>query len=149
MVEVLADPSLYGFTGGEAPAAETLRARYERQAAGASADGSEVWANWIVRRRDDGAAVGYVQAGVGAAGADLAWVIGTPWQGRGFAGEAAAALAAFLCEQGVARLTAHVHPRHEASRRVAARAGLQRTGELAEDGEEVWSNGYQASSYFR
>jgi RimJ/RimL family protein N-acetyltransferase len=140
MVEVLSDPALYAFTGGEPPSLVELRARYERQARGAPPDGSEVWANWIVRLRDGGAAVGYVQASVGEEGADLAWVIGTPWQGHGHAGEAALAAAAFLREVGAAPLTAHVHPSHEASQRVAARIGLTRTGRADADGEEVWSS---------
>jgi RimJ/RimL family protein N-acetyltransferase len=72
-------------------------------------------------------------------GAELAWVIGTPWQGRGYAGEAAVAAAGFLREAGVAPLTAHVHPSHEASQRVAARIGLTPSGRLDADGEEVWS----------
>ena len=90
-----------------------LRARYERQAAGASPDGTEVWANWIVRRREDGTAVGYVQASIGAGGADLAWVIGTLFQRRGYAAEAALAVARFLREAGTAPLTAHIHPEQE------------------------------------
>jgi RimJ/RimL family protein N-acetyltransferase len=140
LVPVLADPALYAFTGGEPPSLGELRARYERQAGGSSPDGSEVWANWIIRRAADGAAVGYVQASVGAAGGDLAWVVGTAWQGRGYAGEAAVAAATFLRQAGVSPLTAHVHPRHEASQRVAARAGLTRTGAIGRDGEEVWSD---------
>ena len=64
MAPLLADPQLYAFTGGEPPTLHELRARYERQAAGRSPDGVERWFNWIVRRHDDGAAVGYVQATV-------------------------------------------------------------------------------------
>jgi RimJ/RimL family protein N-acetyltransferase len=138
MVGVLADSALYGFTGGGPPALAELRARYRRQAVGTSPDGSEVWANWIVRRREDGAAVGYVQASVGVDGADLAWVIGTAFQGRGFAGEAAEAAAASLRAAGAGPLTAHIHPEHVASQRVAARIGLARSGEVDADGEEVW-----------
>jgi RimJ/RimL family protein N-acetyltransferase len=138
MVEVLSDPALYRFTGGEPPSLAELRARYERQALGAPPDGSEVWANWIVRLRDGGAAVGYVQATVGPDGGDLAFVIGTRWQGRGYAGEAAVSAAAFLREAGVAPLTAHVHPSHQASQRVAVRVGLMRRGQVDAEGEEVW-----------
>src|SRR5689334_15891482 len=65
MAEVLSDPALHAFTGGEPLPLEALRARYERQARGAPPDGSEVWANWIVRLREGGTAVGYVQASVG------------------------------------------------------------------------------------
>lgn len=140
LVDVLADPALYAFTGGSPLSLRALRSRFEHLEHGVSPDLSEVWANWVVRRRSDGATVGYVQATVGARGGELAWVIGTEWQGQGYASEAAAALAAFLRAAGVAPLTAHVHPRHVASQRVAERACLRPTGALSPDGEERWSD---------
>ena len=69
--------------------------------------------------------------------AEVAWVIGVPWQGRGYATEAAQALVAWLEGVGVTTITAHIHPDHEASAVVASRAGLSPTTEL-EDGERVW-----------
>ena len=71
--------------------------------------------------------------------AEVAWVVGTPWQGHGYAAEAAVALVAWLREQGVGRIVAHVEPQHVASERVAARAGLRPTDEL-HDGERVWAS---------
>jgi RimJ/RimL family protein N-acetyltransferase len=140
LVDVLADPALYSFTGGAPLALPALRARLERLQRGLSPDGSEIWGNWVVRRHPDGVALGFVQATIGEQGGDLAWVIGTVWQGQGYAGEAAAALAAFLRSEGVAPITAHVLPAHLASQRVAARAGLRPTGVLRPDGEERWSD---------
>jgi RimJ/RimL family protein N-acetyltransferase len=140
LVGVLADPELYAFTGGSPLGLSALRARLERLQRGLSPDGSEVWGNWVVRRHPDGTAIGFVQATIGEQGGDLAWVIGTGWQGHGYAGEAAAALAAFLRAEGVAPITAHVLPEHVASQRVAARAGLRPTGRLRPDGEERWSD---------
>jgi RimJ/RimL family protein N-acetyltransferase len=139
MAGVLADPALYAFTGGCAPSQDELRARYRRQVLGRSPDGREAWHNWIVRTRDPDEAVGFVQATltVGGRNADIAWVIGVPWQGRGFAAEAARAMVAWLDARGVATITAHIHPDHVASARVAARAGLEVTREM-EDGERVW-----------
>ncbi|NUR61200.1 MAG: GNAT family N-acetyltransferase [Catenulispora sp.] len=142
MVSVLADAELYEFIGGEAPTLAELRARYERQSAGGPGAGSssEEWHNWIVRRAEDRAAVGTVQATVVDAGraADVAWVVGAPFQGRGYAVEAAAGMVAWLRERGVAELRAHVHPEHAASARVAERVGLVATGELDDEGEQVW-----------
>lgn len=137
MVEVLADHSLYTFTGGEPPTLAELRLRYGVQTRGHSADGSERWANWIVEW--DGAAVGYVQATIPRDGgpAEVAWVIGRPWQGRGYARAAVRALAAELRRGGVAEVIAHIHPDHVASQRVAAAIGLADTGVLA-DGENRW-----------
>ncbi len=139
MVGVLADRALYAFTGGDPPALGALRTRFERLVVGRSADGSQIWHNWIVRRRPGGAAVGTVQATVeaGAPTADIAWVIGVPWQGLGYASEAAEALVGWLGEAGVTTVTAHIHPDHRASAVVASRAGLQPTSEMV-DGERVW-----------
>jgi len=82
-------------------------------------DGSERWFNWVVRHRASGAAVGTVQSPVtshdGVPGADVAWVIASAHQHRGYAREAAAAMAAWLRQQGADVITAYVHPDHEAS----------------------------------
>ncbi len=140
MAEVLADESLYEFTGGAPVDASQLRARYERLTAG-SGLADETWLNWVVRRRSDGRPVGTVQATVidreGARTAWVAWVVGVPWQGRGFATEAARALVAWLGRQVVSEVLAAVHPGHLASERVAARAGLAPTDRIV-DGERVW-----------
>jgi RimJ/RimL family protein N-acetyltransferase len=143
MAGVLADPSLYVFTGGEPPTEALLRRRYALQVAGASPNGAETWLNWVLRVREGGEAAGYVQATVTGSGdigrvADIAWVLGVPWQGHGYASEAASAMRAWLEARGVARVTAHVLPGHVASEGVARRVGLQPT-ETIEDGERVWS----------
>ncbi|MEY9890305.1 RimJ/RimL family protein N-acetyltransferase [Catenulispora sp. MAP12-49] len=140
MAGVLAAPELYTFIGGEPPTVEGLRARYARLAVGRSPDGSQEWVNWIARRVEDGAAVGTVQATVvdDGARADVAWVVGAAWQGRGYAVEAASALVAWLRERGVAEIGANIHPGHAASARVAERIGLAPTGELDDEGEQIW-----------
>jgi len=134
MAAVLGDPALYTFTGGAPETAEGLRARYVRQTAG-SPDPDELWWNWVLRAGES--LVGYVQATVRGDRAEIAWVVGVPWQGRGYAREAARGLVAHLREVGVTTVVAHVHPEHAASAAVAAGAGLARTGEW-EDGEERW-----------
>jgi len=139
MVEVLSGRGLYEFTGGAPPTRAELRGRYARLAAGHSPDGSQEWWNWIMRQRDPVAAVGTVQATIigGGTQAEIAWVVGTAWQGRGFASEAARALVGWLDDRGVGVIIACVHPRHHASAAVAERAGLRATGEVR-DGERVW-----------
>jgi RimJ/RimL family protein N-acetyltransferase len=138
MVDVLGDERMHTFTGGEPLSLEQLRTRYRHLAAGHSPDGAELWFNWIVRV-DGGQPVGVIQATVAADGsrADVAWEIGVPWQGRGHASEAAAAVVHWLVAGGVGEVRAMVHPEHEASARVAARAGLTATTELVA-GESVW-----------
>lgn len=142
MTGVLSAPQLYEFTGGAPPTLAELRARYARQAAGRSPDGSQEWRNWIIRLRPGGTAVGYVQATITGAGtrAEIAWVVGLTWQDRGYAGEAARALAGWLAARGVAVVSASIHPDHHASAAVARRAGLRPTA-LIRDGERIWQRG--------
>jgi len=139
MVHVLGDERLYEFTGGHPPAVAELRERYARWESRRSPDGSEEWLNWTVRRVDDRAAVGTVQATVTEGGrrAEVAWLIGAEWQGRSYASEAARALVDWLELRGVSVITAHIHPGHRASQAVARHAGLVATDAL-EDGEVVW-----------
>ncbi|MDV5146221.1 GNAT family N-acetyltransferase [Streptomyces sp. SBC-4] len=141
MAGVLADPALHAFIGGAPLTAPELRGRYERLAAG-SPDPAVVWRNWVVRLREEGRLAGTVQATVTDGGrvAEIAWVVGTEWQGRGIAREAARGLVALLADQGVRTVLAHVHPDHTASAAVARAAGLAPTEEW-EDGEIRWRLG--------
>jgi RimJ/RimL family protein N-acetyltransferase len=155
MAVVLSDPRLHEFIGGGPLGVFELRAQYRRWLAG-SGNPAEIWLNWVVRLRETSEAVGTVQATVtladpaGSAGAggsavttgparaaEVAWVIGTPWQGRGYAAEAAGALVAWLTSAGVGDVTACIHPRHRASEGVAERAGFALTTGMV-DGERVW-----------
>jgi len=148
---VFDDVALHAFMGGAPASAEQLRKRYRQQAVGHSPDGSEAWVNWLLRRHDSGELIGTVQATVSpaapradAAGepcsAEVAWVIAGPHQGRGFACEAAIAMAAWLRRSGVTTILAHIHPEHGASVGVARALGLRRTAVVV-DGEERWGDG--------
>jgi RimJ/RimL family protein N-acetyltransferase len=154
MAGVLADPDLYAFTGGGPPTEAELRGRYERWAAG-SPEPAVTWCNWAIELRADGRLAGTVQATISTGpvqadtvladtgladtglAAEIAWIVGSPWQGRGIATEAARALVAWLGQQSVRTVIAHIHPEHAASAAVAASAGLVPTGEL-HDGEQRW-----------
>ncbi|GAA3420410.1 GNAT family N-acetyltransferase [Streptosporangium vulgare] len=170
MAEVLGDPALHTFIGGSPETPERLRDRYARLAAPPPPDRGESWLNWVIRlhapdigsdRLDDDPGsgskggsdsgsdpraggsdrlVGYVQATVAGDRATVAWVVGTPWQGRGIAGEAAVALVAWLRERGTTTIVATIHPDHTASSAVARRAGLTPTDGRV-DGEVVWRSG--------
>lgn len=147
MLDVLADPDLYRFTGGQPPTLAELESRYCAQATG-SGNPDELWLNWIVRhdvaQPSAPQPVGFVQATVARSttdaglAADVAWLIGTEWQGRGFAREAAIALCTWLHHAGVDRISAHVHPDHSASAAVARACGMEPTGTVDADGEAVW-----------
>jgi RimJ/RimL family protein N-acetyltransferase len=67
----------------------------------------------------------------------LAWVLGVPFQGRGYARESAAVLVEWLVAVGVGRLVAYIHPENAASMGVARGLGLSPTTERV-NGEIVW-----------
>jgi RimJ/RimL family protein N-acetyltransferase len=139
MAAVLADPGLYTFTGGSPPTRQELRARYERWTAG-SPDPDVSWCNWVIKLRSPRCLTGTVQATISSGDeslAEVAWVVGTPWQGQGIATEAARALISWLGHQSVRTTIAHIHPRHQASAAVAAAARLTPAGQL-DDGEMRW-----------
>lgn len=136
---VLDDDALHTFTGGEPPTPAEWRRRVAAWQAGRSPDGAEQWRNWVVRDAR-GTVVGHAQATVRGDAAELAWVIGTAHQGRGLATAAARAMVALLQADGVASFTAHVHPDHVASQRVAAAVGMHDTGEVDADGEHLWAS---------
>ncbi|MGW2331336.1 GNAT family N-acetyltransferase [Streptomyces sp. NPDC001700] len=140
MAGVLSDPGLHTFIGGAPLDATALRTRYERLVAG-SPDPEVAWCNWVLHAVAERCLVGTVQATLSgpttARTAEVAWVVGTPWQGRGYATEAARGLVGWLTARSVAEVVAHVHPRHQASAAVARAAGLAPTGER-QDGEIRW-----------
>ncbi len=137
---LLDDPRLNAFTGGEPRARDELVRWLALVGPGSSPSGDETWCNWIIRKREDGVAIGTAQATVVSDEGTLAWVIGSGWQGQGFAKEAATAVAAWLRSRGISRLGAHIHGDHIASSAVARSIGLIETNELV-DGEVVWRSG--------
>ncbi|MFB9928898.1 GNAT family N-acetyltransferase [Amycolatopsis halotolerans] len=135
MASVLSDPALHTYIGGAPDSLAALRSRYRRMTAG-SPDPAVSWLNWVIQVRDSGLA-GTVQATVDGSVAEIAWVVGTPWQGRGIATEAARGLVGWLLSQPVDAIIAHIHPENRASAAVAAAAGLTATDEW-QDGEIRW-----------
>ena len=99
MAAVLDDPALHTFIGGTPETPEGLRARYERLVAGPS-DPTVSWLNWVVSLRSEGRLTGTVQATITpdplGSVAEVAWVVGARWQGRGIATEAAQGLVGWL-----------------------------------------------------
>ena len=142
LAPLLADPALHAFTGGEPDAPDALRARIDRQVAGRSPDGRDVWRNWVLR--DGDRAVGTVQATIRPGRvAEVAWVIFTPFQGRGHARAAAVALVDWLLAGPADTVIAHIHPEHAASAAVARAAGLRPTAER-HAGEVRWRRSLSA-----
>jgi len=143
---VLDDTELGRYTGEDPPRdVETLRSRLALWSTRRSPDGSELWLNWVVRRRDDGRAIGHVQATVGDGDAAIAWVIGSAYQRRGFATEAGRALIGWLHDAlGVPVVNGCIHPDNVTSQTAAARIGLRPTDRWY-DGEVVWTDAPEES----
>lgn len=144
MAPLLDDPVLHTYIGGTPATLSQLRERYRRMVVGRSPDGSQRWLNWVLRRRVDGRAVGTLQATLYEGTpdqqgviAEVAWVVAAPYQGRGYAREAAQTMLTWLREQDVTTVVAHVHPEHAASRGVARAIGLTETTTVV-DGETRW-----------
>jgi RimJ/RimL family protein N-acetyltransferase len=148
MAGLLDDLGLHTFIGGTPATEAELTERYRHQVTGWSSDRSERWLNWVVRRRADDQVVGTVQATVTSRderlAAEVAWVVATAYQGRGHAKDAASTMVQWLRAQGVAVVTAHIHPDHHASQAVASALDLTNTGAV-HDGEEQWQAGQSVS----
>jgi len=119
-----ADPALYRYMLGEPPASvDALREHFARLVAGSGRD-DELWANWLVRRLDDRALVGWHQATVTVPTASIAWVTFPAHRQRGYAREAAAAVIAWLAREGVRDVEAQSDERNVASRNTAEGLGF-------------------------
>ena len=139
LFSLLEDPMLGRFTGDAPPDdVEVVRERFAVWEPRRSPDGGELWLNWVVRRRDDGRAVGHLQATVGDRETAIAWTIGSAFQRQGFATEAGRAIVAWLRDTlAVASIVGFIHPDNVASQIVARRVGLRPT-DRPRDGEIVW-----------
>ena len=125
----LRDPRLYTFIPQEPPASEqALRERYTRLATRRSPDGSEVWLNWALRRRDGGDYAGLVEATVYAdRTATLAYTVFVPFQRQGYAREGCARVLQHLFEAyRVTRVAAEIDTRNVASLSLVASLGFRR-----------------------
>jgi len=126
MFPVLSDPAIYRYIDEAPPASvEAVAERHGRQLAGNSADGSELWFNWIVREIATGKAIGFVQATVIGDLAWIAYVIAPASQGRGLGREATDAMIQILWERhDTSRLLANVDKRNAASAGLARALGF-------------------------
>ncbi|MGH3437399.1 MAG: GNAT family N-acetyltransferase [Sciscionella sp.] len=140
LVDVLSDPALHTFIGGQPDTLDELRARYRRVLAGAPEPGVH-WCNWVAYWHGDDQPIGTLQASITERPdgllAEIAGVVGTAWQSNGVAREMAQALIKWMKGHRVRRVTAHIHPDHGASSAVVIAAGLRPTL-LRVNGEVEW-----------
>ncbi|MDQ2727178.1 MAG: GNAT family N-acetyltransferase [Actinomycetota bacterium] len=68
---------------------------------------------------------------------EMAWVVASAFQSRGYAREAGQVMVAWLRDQGVVAVRAHVHPDQAASQSVARAVGMTETATVV-GGEVRW-----------
>ena len=126
MFDVLSDPAIYEFENEPPSSLPWLRERYRRLESRQSADGSELWLNWVVQRIADGRALGYVQATVyRERTALIAYEFASAHWGKGYALEAVAAMCDSLAsDYGVAVIGAVFKRTNHRSRALLARLGM-------------------------
>lgn len=92
MFVVLSDPAIYEHENAPPPSEDWLRERFARLESRRSADGTELWLNWVLRL-PNAELIGYVQATVYAdARAAIAYELCSAYWGRGLARQAVAAM---------------------------------------------------------
>lgn len=128
MFPVLSDPAIYQFENQPPPSLEWLRDRYCKLEARRSADGTELWLNWVVHL--DQQAIGYVQATVQPDGtAWVAYEFGSAFWGRGLASLAVGAMIEELrTGYGVHTLLAELVAANHRSVRLLERLGFEAAG---------------------
>jgi [ribosomal protein S5]-alanine N-acetyltransferase len=107
---------------------------------------SAFWGPFLIVLAETGEAVGsagFVCQSSRDGQRELGYSIYAPFQGQGLASEAASTLVAWaLAQPGTRGVRATIPPWHVASQRVAAHAGLRRTGRMETDPDEgpveVW-----------
>jgi [ribosomal protein S5]-alanine N-acetyltransferase len=109
-----------------------LRERLARLESRLSPDGREHWLNWVIRT-DGGGVAGYVQATVEMGGtAEIAYVLGSAHQRRGYGFVAVSAMLDELAASyGVTRVVATLDPDNAASLALLRKLGFRLEGEDA------------------
>ncbi len=92
---------------------------------------------WTVEERESGEVIG--RAGIcyreGYEEPELGFVIGVPWQGRGYATEVCREILRYAYEEfGFERVLAFVQPENLASMRVCDKLGMEKLGEVIQEG---------------
>ena len=128
LFEILSDERMYPFVPQEPPATlPALAKRFALLETRRSPDGGENWLNWVLRSKSDGACLGSVQVTIRRDGrAQLAYELGVPYWGRGFATEAGGCVIEALFANGIPEVWAELDTRNLASIRLLERLGFRR-----------------------
>jgi len=120
----LAGPDVGVYLGGpDVGDLDDVRRRIERVLAGPD-DPAERWINLTVREQG-GQVIGRLEATVNPGWAEVAWVLGASWWGRGYGTEGAVWLSDYLQDAcGISELWGTVHPDNSASIALMRRLGM-------------------------
>ena len=126
MYRVLSDPAIYEFENEPPRSIDWLRERFRFLESRLSPEGDERWLNWVIRL-PGGNLAGYVQATVQPDGtADIAYVLGSGYWGKGYARRAVEAMIAELRGRyGVHTLRAVFKTANFRSRRLLERLSFE------------------------
>jgi RimJ/RimL family protein N-acetyltransferase len=135
MFEVLSDPAIYEFENHAPASVEALRDRYRRLEARGSADGRQVWLNWVLRL-PSGELAGYVQATVLQDGTScVAYELKSRYWRRGIGSSAVSAMLAELKNRyAVSLAVAVLKAKNHRSRGMLEKLGFQRASPADEAG---------------
>jgi ribosomal-protein-alanine N-acetyltransferase len=98
MFRVLSDTAIYEFENKPPPSVEWLRTRFARLETRCSADGSELWLNWVIRLPTS-ELIGYVQATIRQEDcAAIAYELASAYWGRGLAHDSVEAMMSELAQ---------------------------------------------------
>ena len=141
MFEALKAPEIYAFVPRQPPRdVGDMAAHFARVMPETAPYRSERWLNWTVWRRQDGAALGAVEASVrGDHTAAIGYMFGLSYRGRGYARESVGAMLEELTRCGVHGFEAVIDLRNAPSQRLARALGFQH--ELIRGIDQIWRRG--------
>jgi RimJ/RimL family protein N-acetyltransferase len=125
LFEPLSDPRVWEYIGkNSAPTVEALATRFERMASGPSDRPRENWVNYAVRLKADGTLIGRLEATIIGQRAEVAYLFGPRYWGRGYATEAMSAFQNQLRQDWrVSEFWATTSPQNARSIRLLGRLG--------------------------
>jgi len=128
LFNIFSEARMYRFVRQEPPATPAILARrFALLETRRSPDGTEAWLNWVLRSKSDSVCLGCVQVTIrGDHRAQLAYELGVPYWGRGFATEACSRVVKALFDDGISEVWAELDTRNVASMRLLERLGFRR-----------------------
>ena len=148
---LMQDEAIYQWISAVPPVSlDTLAEVWLKRESRQSPKGDEAWLNWAVRRVNDGAYIGKLDAVVDAHGVatNVGYFFFPKYWGKGYASEAVQALTDHLESNGVSKMIATVTLGNAPSYRVLEKAGFVRT-RIIPDNDTIRGVKYDDIEYIR